>query len=144
MNLLQTFSIGFKNFPSVRRRRKKNSSSVLAYQRKSSNLPPLKLNVLKLGLANVFEQETNSALGLISFIRCCKTSIIVSLLSTVHNVESPLWLADAGHFMGVQNIRSDPSPRWGESHRRWYKHIHFHDLTYTATFNLSMLNIKVN
>ncbi|GFS31844.1 hypothetical protein TNIN_260391 [Trichonephila inaurata madagascariensis] len=57
LNPLQTFSSRFKNFPPVRRRGKKKSSSVLAYQRKSPNLPPLKLYVRKLGLANSLSKE---------------------------------------------------------------------------------------
>ncbi|GFX60824.1 uncharacterized protein TNCV_4978001 [Trichonephila clavipes] len=45
-------------------------------------------------------------------------------------------LADAGYFMGVRNVRSDPSPRRGESYRRWYKHIKFHDLKYLEPFKV--------
>ncbi|GFQ78809.1 hypothetical protein TNCT_529421 [Trichonephila clavata] len=57
-NSLQTFSCGFKKkFPSVRRRRKKKSSSVIVYQRKSPNLPPLKLHARKLGLVNGLSKE---------------------------------------------------------------------------------------
>ncbi|GFV05162.1 hypothetical protein TNCV_223761 [Trichonephila clavipes] len=57
LNPLQTFSYEFKNFPSLCRRRKKKSSSVLAYQRKPPNLPPLKVYVRKLGLANGLSKE---------------------------------------------------------------------------------------
>ncbi|GFU88805.1 uncharacterized protein TNCV_4444821 [Trichonephila clavipes] len=66
LNPLQTFSCGFKNFPSVRRRRK--SSSALAYQRKS---PSTEAACTQTRFSKWFEQGTNSALGLISFIHCC-------------------------------------------------------------------------
>ncbi|GFX82903.1 hypothetical protein TNCV_2640381 [Trichonephila clavipes] len=72
------------------------------------------------------------------------------IVSTVYRsiaidlIPTPDIETDAGYFMGVRNVRSDPSPRRVENYRRWYKHMKFHDLTNTAASNSSRFNIRVN
>ncbi|GFS29354.1 hypothetical protein TNIN_119711 [Trichonephila inaurata madagascariensis] len=80
LNPLQTFTCGFKNFPSVRRRRKKKSSSVL---KKVTEFTSNEAACTQTKFREWFEQGTNSALGLISLIHRCtsvwRTAIVTAL-----------------------------------------------------------------
>ncbi|GFY22550.1 alpha-2 adrenergic receptor [Trichonephila clavipes] len=46
----------------------------------------------------------------------CQTKLRINHLTAIKSVA--ILETDAGYFMGVRNVRRDPSPRWGENYRR--------------------------
>ncbi|GFX34114.1 transposable element Tcb2 transposase [Trichonephila clavipes] len=57
----------------------------------------------------------------LSMPRRCEATIALAIFNKLLLPLSPLWLSDAGYFIGGLNVRSDPNPRRGESYKRWYK-----------------------